>query len=459
MWKRIAIGVGVVVIAIVGWKLVRPLSRSKATKQLMEQHAQIRERLGDGLDPLFDEQVSAGDNHVEFRGTFEIDRELINFSGAGCAAGFNAAFADALGKDVVVVDDPTFDTKGNPQLELTAKLSFGGSTFQPQNSSESFQSVALAGDIELAGVKARVDVKPPERVKISYTQYGITLFDRNGASPEDIRKGIVAGTCQEAGYALLEAVTTWKRPSTPAVDLEKQCSEGFNCRAAGDSLVVKRPVRAAQMYTEACVRADDDDACLLAAALVKPDAEFGYPRSLLGLGCSGQRAAPCYAAGLVDLVPTATGNKVTEASRRDALRYFLRACDRGLADACKQLPPLLERTPFAEAKDLPVTHEPVVSKRFGTIFALRWGQWTDEDHGQPTAWVTKRPQLDKAIVREFAVATMPAGITAPAGVGTVYAVALERAGKACTRCSVDEPSRGLLRMAPTTCLCALTTKN
>lgn len=28
---------------------------------------------------MFDEQVSASDNHVEFRGTFEIDRELINF--------------------------------------------------------------------------------------------------------------------------------------------------------------------------------------------------------------------------------------------------------------------------------------------------------------------------------------------------------------------------------------------
>jgi hypothetical protein len=103
-WRRVAVGVVIAVVAIVGWKLLEPLLRSEATKRLMVHHSQIRERLGDGLDPLFDEQVDAGSNVVVLRGKFEIARDLSGYSGAGCADGFDAAFEDVLGLGVQEVE-------------------------------------------------------------------------------------------------------------------------------------------------------------------------------------------------------------------------------------------------------------------------------------------------------------------------------------------------------------------
>ena len=459
MWNRIPIAIAVVVIAVIGWKLVKPLLRSEETKRLMKHHAQIRERLGDGLDPLFAEQVDAGDSRVQLRGKFQIGDDLVGYTGAGCAAGFDAAFKDVLGEGVVRVVGPSFDAQGIPKLELTAKLTAGESTFQKQSSQESFPSVALVGDIELGGVTAHVDVKPPDQLDIHYETYGTSILGHRSATLDEIRNGIVEGTCQEAGYALLEAVTTWRRPEPkPAKDPVDACKEGFHCREAADALLTKDPAKASDLYTRACISAGDDEACLLAASLVTPDGDYGEARAMLEVGCSGRRIAPCVAAATVALIPRHSGEPITDYERRNALRDFLRACDRGLAEACPLAGALLEGTPFAEAAKLPGTQKSVASKRFGTILALRWGQTTNLDRGQAIAWVTRRPRPMNAqtVIREFPVAELPAEIVAPPGLRTVYAVALERGfGDLCTACNPDQESRGYV-MAPTQCICALT---
>ena len=57
-------------------------------------------------------------------------------------------------------------------------------------------------------------------------------------------------------------------------------------------------------------------------------------------------------------------------------------------------------------------------------FAVKWGQWTQYDHGQLTAWVTSETGVPKDyVVRGFDAADVPAGVIVPRGAARVYAVA------------------------------------
>ncbi|MEO7093732.1 MAG: hypothetical protein ABI175_10810, partial [Polyangiales bacterium] len=122
---------------------------------------------------------------------------------------------------------------------------------------------------------------------------------------------------------------------------------------------------------------------------------------------------------------------------------------------------LVKGTPFAEAAKLLLDGKPVVTKRMGTLFAFRWGQWTKMDNGQPTLWVTRRPSNPPAggVVREFAVGDLPRGVVAPPGVETVYAVAL-RGGHGeydttCDRCNSSAKGTSIYAMRALDCVCAI----
>lgn len=79
----------------------------------------------------------------------------------GALASTDAALEDVLGLGVFGVKRSVVRLEGEPELELMAEVTAGDSAFQTMNSQESY-------------------------------------------------RGIMKGTCQEAGYAFLESVTTWK---------------------------------------------------------------------------------------------------------------------------------------------------------------------------------------------------------------------------------------------------------
>src|SRR5258708_3275271 len=92
----------IVVVAFVGWKLMKRWNRSDANKQLEARQDKARERIGDGLDALFDRLLDDDTTTVELSAQFDVARELgAGYEAFKCGYGFEDAFKDALGPDVV----------------------------------------------------------------------------------------------------------------------------------------------------------------------------------------------------------------------------------------------------------------------------------------------------------------------------------------------------------------------
>jgi len=446
--------------ALVGWWLADPWRRSETgTPREALQH-RAREKIGHGLDELFARQLRVDNPIVELEVDFDVAAELDTGDHAiSCAQGFDEAFTQALGSGVVkfsaLGSDPT------TRLVVRAKLTPSGQRFRLPHASEEYPGIRMSAEMMFLGHDVHADVQSAANIDLVHLQLG-PPSGRWSAS--EVAGAIMQSTCKQAGYALLEALTTWRRPP-PAplrVDPMAECERGFHCRAYAEMLEATDRATAAELYAKSC-EDDDELACLRTADL---EVELsrggdGYTRARVRLerACARGLAGACVGAGRLALLPQAPGDPA-DRQLYEALVLYLRACDLGARDACAAAEPLLEGTAFAEAASLLTGATSVTSPTLGTIFALRWGQWTTLDRGQPTMWVTGRPLRvpDGAIVTPFEIHSLPWTIVAPAGVTTVYAVALDGGrGGDDARCDRCMPSGGdrALAMGALQCVCAL----
>ncbi|MBX3159264.1 MAG: hypothetical protein KF773_25065 [Deltaproteobacteria bacterium] len=458
MWKRPGARKAAVVVVALGaaygaFRVARPYLRSDTYKRLAEQHERARAKIGDGLDELFARQLSRESNAVKVVATLAagagLDGDL--YTADACARGLSDAFKEALGTDVVRFS--TYESS-DVELVLTGKLAPSGSGFQLPHSQRVFPGIILTGEAKLLDTTLALEVRPPADVQFTQYMSGADIIFSSGPSDHAVASGIMQGTCRELGYDLLEKMTSWKRPAPPKRDPVADCKRGFHCRETAESLEADDPKTAAELYGEAC-RHDDDVACVRYGELelAQPTLEADRAARLhvtLEMGCRSEMPGACRMAGLVAM-------PATEHQRAEALVFFLRGCDLGDDASCPRAAALLADTAFADGAPLLLGRRTVATKQFGTAFAVRWGQWTRSDPGQPTLWVTRRPsRLPKgALVRELDGDRIPRGIVPPEGASTVYAIALDGGGDPCDRCNPSGPGPTPFSITPTQCICAL----
>ncbi|HWU88658.1 MAG TPA: hypothetical protein VN253_15435 [Kofleriaceae bacterium] len=451
------------------WRLIKPWLRSETSKRMEARQDQAREKIGNGLDELFEHQLDAEDTTVELVAYFDVAAELgRGYDAFNCGVGLDDAFKEALGPDVVTFS--TLGMRSDPAMRLvvSATLTSSGQRFQLPHASEEYPGIRMSADLAFLGHGVHADVQPAADIEFKHWQQRGILFEKVSAS--DVASGIMQGTCKQAGYALLEALTAWKRPPPPLprADPVAECERGFHCRDNAEMLEATDRVTAAKLYAKACAD-DDEEACLRSADLEVELSRGGdrHPveaRVTLAMACARELAAACARAGQLALLPLEPGKPPSDWQRHEALVLYLRACDLGARDACAAAAPLLEGTAFAEAAPLLTGTASVRSRTFGTIFALRWGQWTKFDRGQPTVWVTSRSARvpDGVIVTPFEVGRLPPGVVAPAGATMVYAVALDggRGGHddRCDRCMPSGGDDSVFAMRSFACVCALAPK-
>ena len=450
-------------VGFAGWRLLKNAMRSDENKRLEVRQNQARARVGHGLDRLFERELDKDINQIELLAKFHLDPELVGtYDVVYCAKGLQEAFEEALGPDVVKVSTTSMHEDPDLLLDLRGDLSPTGHNFVLPHSSAPYPGIKLVADMKLVGKTVHVEVEPASDIQFEYTRY--SSFSTDGATANEINGGILQSTCSQAGYVLLEQLTTFKRPAPakPSSPVE-DCERGFNCRENADALADRDPKTAEKLYAEACEHRDVA-ACTRLTSLVRDTPtgiDLGLARVTLEMACQQEVAVACAGGAEVALIPSEAGKPPTDWQRREALVLALRACDLGDRDACSAAAPLVKKTAYAEAAPLLTGASTVASKRMGTIFGLHWGQWTKMDRGQPTLWVTKRPRLpDNAIVREFARSELPHGIVAPSDVETIYAVALNGGGGGdydgpCDQCKPSGGGDSIYSMRNFDCVCAL----
>lgn len=449
------------------WRLIKSWLRSETSKQLEARQDRARAKIGNGLDELFERQLDVEDTTVELVAHLEVAAELgRGYDAVHCGWGLDEAFEEALGPGVVTFSTPGGRWKPAASLVVRAKLTPSGQRFQLPHASEAYPGIRMSADMTMLGRDVHADVQPAADIEFKHLQPALSFAK---VSASDVAGGILQGTCKQAGYALLEALTTWKRPPPPPrADPVAECERGFRCRDNAEMLEATDRATAAKLYAEACVH-DDEAACLRSAELEVElsrgsDEHRAQARVLLEMACARDLAGACAGAGRIALLPLEPGKPPSDWQRHEALVLYLRACDLGVRDACAAAAPLLEGTAFAEAAPLLTGAASVRSRTLGTIFALRWGQWTKRDRGQPTAWLTSQPPRvpDGAIVTPFEVGKLPPGVIAPAGATTVYAVALRGShgghDDRCHRCMPSGGGDGMFAMRSFDCVCALAPK-
>jgi hypothetical protein len=445
-----------------GWRILKSATRSDENKRLEARQATSRARIGHGLDPLFERQLDKDTQQVELRATFHLDSELTGtYNAAYCAKGLQEAFAQVLGPDIVTFSTTSMHEDPGLLLELSGTISPSGHDFKLPHSEASYPGIELAADMKLIGKTVHADVEPAANIQFEYTRY--STFSTDGASENEINGGILQNTCMQAGYVLLEQLTTWKRPPPPPPsDPVSDCKRGFNCRENADTLADRDPKTAETLYAEACEHGDATACTRLTNIVLEAPAatDLSLARLALDTACQQEVATACSGRATLSLISRESGKPPSEWQRREALVVALRGCDLGAREACAVVVPLLEKTPYAEAAPLLTGASTVASKRMGTIFGLHWGQWTKMDSGQPTLWVTREPHVPAgALVREFSRDKLPHGIVAPPDVETVYAIALRGGqGDYDTSCEHCKPSGGgdsIYSMRNLDCVCAL----
>lgn len=458
--RRIAI-VAALVVAGYGAKIVlKKLFRSDANKALEARQDLAREKIGDGFDDLFEAQLDADNATIRLDAVFTMSSELGGRHAVGsCANGFEQAFADALGPDVIAVSDSDFLAMSAYPIALVATVTKTDRSFVLPSSRESFPGISLAGDIKLGGKTVHVEVEPGEDISFEYSR--MTL-DTSAISGTEVAAGVLQATCKEAGYVLLEKLTTWKRPAaTKPVDPVADCERGFHCVESGDALAKSDPAKAEKLYATACMTKDAEACSRLAGLVVGAPGKTDQAQAQVALemSCSQDVGIACVGGAMVAQLRQEPNQPPSAFQKAEALVMALRGCDLGERDACEMAAPLVEGTPFAEGGPLLLGSAPVKSKRMGTVFGLHWGQWHKMDRGQATLWVTKRPPGEFAIAREFAVGELPKGITAPPGVSTVYALA-QAAGHGeydveCTSCNPSGGGDSIYSMRAFDCVCVI----
>jgi hypothetical protein len=454
----------VIAACFLGWKFLIWYTRSDSNKQLEARQDKARKRIGPGFDKLFDRMLDKDRESIDFVANLAVDPKLgAGYDASDCAKGFNDAFGEALGSDVVYVSTLGIEPDPATQLEITGKVTPSDEVFQLPNSDKVYPGIALSADMKLLGHKLHTDIVPTGEIEFTHTQFGVSFGE--GMSPEDVAGGLLQGTCRQAAYALLESMTTWRRPPPPPrPDPQSECERGFNCRENAQLLEEKDPATAAKLYAHACDN-DDEDACLRGAELEMQltkgiDEHRAQADMMLEMACMRDLARTCAASARIELMPLEPGKPPSEYAEGKALGKFLRACDLGDSDSCTAAVPLLKHTPLSDAAPLLTGKHTVKSRTLGTIFALRWGQWTQLDEGQATAWVTTEPAHppEGAIVTPFSLDRLPPGITAPDGASTVYAIALRGGNDRCNQCSPSGGGKSVYMMRSMSCVCAIAPK-
>ena len=463
-WLRKVIGTAVVVVACIGgWKLLKWYTRSDRSKQLEARQDQARARVGHGLDALFERQLDRETSTIDFVAHLDVSSDLgSGYEAFNCGKGFEDAFQEALGPDVITVSTLAIDPDPASQLEITAKITRTDRVFQLPNSSTEYPGIAMTADMKLLGHEVHATVQPGDDIEFTHMVIGVPL---EGPSAEDVAGGVLQGTCKQAGYALLESLTTWKRPAPPPrPDPMTECQQGFHCRENAERLEATDRATAAKLYARACEH-DDEPACLRGAELEMElakgvDDHRAQAEVMLEMACSRDLARTCTAEARLKLVPLEPGKPPSDSDREEALASFLHACDLGDDDGCQGAAPLLAGTPFADAAPLLSGAATAKSRTLGTIFAVHWGQWTELDRGQATVWVTREPARvpEGAIVTPFSSDRIPAGIHAPDGATTVYAIALHGGTDRCSQCMPSGGGDSLYSMRSFSCVCAIAPK-
>ena len=449
--RKLGIAIVVIAAALVARKMWHALWRSDSNRELEKAQDRARKKVGDGLDAMFEQQLDHDTNYLRLDSV--LDTHLTpDVSDVECANGLNAAFDEALGKDVVVV--ATSDWRDAPHLKVVGKFAPTDQVFQLPHSDKTYAGLSMSADVTFLGKTFHVDVKPADQFEFSYVRDPIPL---GGIDDFQIKGGITQGTCRELGYAILEKVTTWKRPAAEKRDPVTDCEQGFGCGDNAEQVAAKDPAAAAKMYQSACDD-KDQDACIHAADLELGlskghDDHFAQAKVSLEMACARDLARTCAAAARVILSPSDAGDY----EREEALRFLLRGCDLGDRDACTAAAPVVKKSKFAEAAPLFAGAKAVHSKTYGDIFALRWGQWTKFDMGQPTLWVTKQPAHPDAdaVVTRFERSALPKGLLIPDSVDVVYAVARKASGEACNQCNPSGGGDGMFAMRSLDCVCVI----
>lgn len=456
--RKLGIGVAIVIGLVVAKKAWHAIWRSDSNKALEKAQDAARERIGPGLDAMFEAELDNDDNTLLLEPKFDITRAP-DVSDVACENGLTAAFDQALGKGVVVVS--TRDWKGSaPHLGVTATFTPTDQVFQLPHSDKTFNGLAMSADVKFLGKSFHVDVKPAEEFEFSYVS-GPVLMGQ-GIDDYQVKSGIVQGTCQQLGYAILEKMTTWKRPAAKPRDPVKDCEHGFGCADNADTVAAKDPAAAAKMYQAACDD-KDQDACIRAADLelsIAKGHDDHYAAAEVGLemACSARDLAKTCAAAARVILTTADGKPPADYDRDRALPLLLRGCDLGDAAACTAAAPIVKQMKsFAEAAPLFTGASTARSKTYGSIFALKWGQWTTFDQGQPTLWVTKEPAhpADDVLVTRFERSELPKGLSIPDNVDVVYAIARKAGGDRCNGCKPSGGGDSAFAFRSLDCVCVI----
>ncbi|CAN5890774.1 hypothetical protein BH11MYX2_BH11MYX2_09190 [soil metagenome] len=467
---RLVVRVVLIVAACaVGWKLFKRFTRPEESKELAVRQDKARAQIGKAFDDLFDDQLNAGSSDVKIESRFELSGGLDESyaNPRSCAKGFDDAFKEALGPDVVTFTTSDYG-KTSGDLSFTGKITPHGTGFQLPNSPTVYKGIAISGDIKFLGKKVHVEITPPDDIQFDFSTYGFDLMN-HGPSASDVAAGILQGSCKEAALTALEKMTPWERPPPPEKrDPVKDCEQGFHCRENAEQLEETDKATASKLYLKACEN-HDDEACTRAADLAiaakKPGTELDSMGAIgiaLEMNCHTEIVSACAGAGRIAMVSD-DDKPVSEYRRREALVSFIRGCDLGDANACAAAATVVQGTPFADAGPiLAGEKDTVVSKKLGTVFALHWGQWHQMDNGQPTIWTTTKPPAPPkgAYVASFSGDTIPAAIHPPEGVTAVWAVSLDGShggdyDHECVACRTNEHGDSPWSMVPLDCICAL----
>ena len=432
---RNAIIVAVVAVACgVGWQLIAPMVHSDATKELEARQDKARASVGSGLDALFAHQLDVGNTSIELAMSVEGGNVQPGYTAAQCSTGFDNAFSDALGPGVVSFSTVAIAPVPSSLLAIAAKLEWT-QRFRIPSTNVDYYGLAMNADMTFLGNTVHADVVPIADAQFDAYELGVSLA---GASTTEVDAGVIQRTCRQAAYTLLEALTTWKRPPPPPrPDPVKECEDGYHCVDNARVLEASDRAAAARMYGIACDR-DTWWACSSAADLEielskGQDAHRARAQAILDGACTKRLTDTCAEAGRLALIPIAPGAPVSPEQRHTSLLYDLRGCDIGSTMACNAATELLAGTPFADATSLLTASDWAASRTFGTIFAFRAGEWSKR--GPPTIWATRSPVPvpDGATITPVPADKVPAGIDAPEGAITVYAITIVAGPGAITR--------------------------
>lgn len=462
-----------------------------------------------GIDPLFGALATHVQDGVAvtgpeptvdtaaFAATGETGKAFTGLSLSSCATGLGSAFRALTASDLVTFSVlPAADLDASsPVLDLALHVEPSRQRYRLPNSERSFPGITVDATVTLTAGARRLaafhaTVEPS--ASVSFTTYGpaIPLAFDPSADDYAIPGALVQGACEQLGYRLAQELTGVSVVTPQAPDPVEQCKQGFNCLATGLALrdgthMPADRAKAQQILGDACEQeigqSERGPACVAAADLLLDGGSDDDRRARawvwLQMGCdTGDYGPACLEQG-----------ELHEGDPREALGALVRACDFGQLEGCAHAAPLmaehgLDGTPLPGAAAVLAKRScgdepacPLAAKYRarsglaldgGTIFDVRWGQWTQTDTiGGAAIWIAYKrspapaPALPPGLrYRELTLDEVPAGIAVPPGTGAVGIVyqSLFATDTPCMKCTPWQPDTESPLMVTFGCHCAIT---